>query len=204
MTCQRCGASVGDGAVFCSKCGLNVTLGAVATVTPPDFAGAPLAPPTPPTDVLARLGAALAPRYAVQRQIGRGGMATVYLAHDAVEDRDVAIKVLHPELAATLGGDRFQREIRVATQLQHPHILGMHDSGVADGLLYYVMPFVTGESLRDLIDREGQLAIEDAVRIAREVAEALGYAHAQGFIHRDIKPENILLQDGRALVADFG
>ncbi len=204
MICQRCSAPIGDGSVFCSKCGLNLTVGAVATVTPPDIGVTPTAPPVPPGEILRRLAAALAPRYDVQRQIGRGGMATVFLARDTVEGCDVAIKVLHPELAATIGGDRFQREIRVATQLQHPHILGMRDSGVADGLMYYVMPFVAGESLRDLLEREGQLSIDEAVRITREVAAALAYAHAQGFIHRDIKPENILLQDGRALVADFG
>ena len=131
-------------------------------------------------------------------------MATVYLANDVKHDREVAIKVLHPELAASLGAERFEREIRLAAKLQHPHILGLHDSGVAGDLLYYVMPFVKGESLRDRLDREGMLPVEDAVAIALEVNDALGYAHAQGVVHRDIKPENILLSGGHALVADFG
>ncbi len=131
-------------------------------------------------------------------------MATVFLARDVRHDREVAIKVLHPDLAATIGGDRFEREIRLAAKLQHPHILGMYDSGVADGLLYYVMPFVQGESLRDRLEREGQLPIDDALQITLEVADALGYAHQQDIVHRDIKPENILLANGHALVADFG
>jgi len=131
-------------------------------------------------------------------------MATVYLAEDLKHQRKVAVKVLRPELAAVLGGDRFLQEIRVTANLQHPHILPLHDSGIADGFLYYVMPFVDGESLRDRLSREKQLPITDALRIAREVADALGHAHAQGVIHRDIKPENILLQGGHALVADFG
>ena len=131
-------------------------------------------------------------------------MAAVYLAQDVKHDREVAIKVLHPELAATLGGERFEREIKLAAKLQHPHILGMFDSGVAGDLLYYVMPFVKGESLRDRIDREGMLPVDDAIAIALEVNDALGYAHAQNVIHRDIKPENVLLSGGHALVADFG
>ena len=131
-------------------------------------------------------------------------MATVYLAHDIKHDRDVAIKVLHPDLSAALGADRFLSEIRTTARLQHPHILPLLDSGDADGLLYYVMPLVTGETLRARLERERQLPIVDAVRIAREVASALDYAHRQGVIHRDIKPENILLHDGSALVADFG
>lgn len=131
-------------------------------------------------------------------------MAAVFLAMDVKHEREVAIKVLHPELAASLGADRFEREIRLAGKLQHPHILGMYDSGVAGDLLYYVMPFVNGESLRDRINREGMLPVEDAVAIALEVNDALGYAHAQGVVHRDIKPENILLSGGHALVADFG
>ena len=151
-----------------------------------------------------RLQAALRDTYAVERELGRGGMATVFLAHDRKHDRAVAIKVLHPELAATIGADRFEREIRLAAKLQHPHILGLYDSGVAEGLLYYVMPFVQGESLRDRLDREGQLPIDDAVQIALEVADALGAAHQQQIIHRDIKPENVLLSGGHALVADFG
>ena len=131
-------------------------------------------------------------------------MATVYLAEDLKHGRRVAIKVLHPELSAVLGGERFLGEIKVTANLQHPHILGLIDSGEADGLLYYVMPYVTGESLRARLQREQQLPVEDALRIAREVASALDYAHRQGVVHRDIKPENILLQDGAALVADFG
>ncbi|HEY9228241.1 MAG TPA: protein kinase [Gemmatimonadaceae bacterium] len=166
--------------------------------------GAPLDEEPPTTDVLPRLKTALAGQYEVERELGRGGMAAVYLAHDVKHDRQVAIKVLHPELAATLGGERFEREIRLAAKLQHPHILGMHDSGVAGDLLYYVMPFVKGESLRDRIDREGMLPIDDAIAITLEVNDALGYAHAQGVIHRDIKPENVLLSGGHALVADFG
>ena len=131
-------------------------------------------------------------------------MATVYLAHDLKHDRDVAIKVLHPELGAALGGERFLTEIRTTARLQHPHILPLLDSGDADGLLYYVMPLVTGETLRSRLERDKQLPIDDAVLIAREVADALGYAHSLGVIHRDIKPENVLLQNGHALVADFG
>jgi len=155
-------------------------------------------------DILGKLNAALAGRYELTRELGRGGMATVYLATDVKHDREVAIKVLLPELSATIGGDRFEREIRLAAKLQHPHILGMFDSGAADGLLYYVMPFVKGESLRDRIDREGMLPIEDALQITLEVNDALGHAHSQGVVHRDIKPENILLSNGHALLADFG
>jgi TolB-like protein/tRNA A-37 threonylcarbamoyl transferase component Bud32 len=132
-------------------------------------------------------------------------MATVYLAHDLRKDREVAIKVLNPDLSATIGADRFEREIKIASRLQHPHILGCYESGSADGLLFYVMPFVKGESVRDRLNREGQLPVADAVRIIRDVADALGYAHAQDVVHRDVKPENILLlENGHALVADFG
>src|SRR5687767_10429104 len=131
-------------------------------------------------------------------------MATVYLAQDGKHDRTVALKVLHPDLAASLGPDRFLREIKLAARLNHPHILPLHDSGDADGLLFYVMPYVEGESLRDRLNRERQLAVGDAVRITCEVGSALDYAHRHGVIHRDIKPENVLLHDGRALVADFG
>ncbi|HEY3934390.1 MAG TPA: protein kinase [Gemmatimonadales bacterium] len=151
-----------------------------------------------------RLASALADRYRVDRELGQGGMATVYLAHDIKHDRDVAIKVLHADLGAVLGADRFLSEIRTTARLQHPHILPLLDSGDADGLLYYVMPLVTGETLRARLDRERQLPIADAITIAREVADALGYAHGLGVIHRDIKPENVLLQGGHALVADFG
>ena len=131
-------------------------------------------------------------------------MATVFLARDVKHDREVAIKVLHPELSASIGADRFEREIKLAAKLQHPHILGMYDSGNADGLLYYVMPFVRGEALRDKLDREGMLPVDDALRITLEVCSALNYAHEQGIIHRDIKPENILLSGEHSLIADFG
>jgi serine/threonine-protein kinase len=165
--------------------------------------------------MMSRLAAAFQDRYRLEREIGSGGMATVYLAQDLRHDRKVAIKVLHPELAAAIGAERFLAEIKVTANLQHPHILPLHDSGMLhtsarDGLegpstiLYYVMPFVQGESLRDRLKRERQLPIGDAVAIARDVAAALDYAHRQGVIHRDIKPENILLHEGRPLVADFG
>ena len=156
------------------------------------------------TWVLVRLADAISRSYRLERELGAGGMATVYLAHDLKHERDVAIKVLHPDLGAALGSERFLTEIRTTARLQHPHILPLLDSGDADGLLYYVMPLVTGETLRARLERERQLPIADAVRIAREVASALDYAHRQGVIHRDIKPENILLHDGSALVADFG
>ncbi len=147
---------------------------------------------------------ALSGRYAIERELGSGGMATVYLARDERHDRHVAIKVLHEDLGATLGPERFLAEIKTTARLQHPHILPLLDSGAAGGLLYYVMPFVEGETLRARLMRDTQLPIEDAVRIAREVADALGHAHGHGIVHRDIKPENILLQGGHALVADFG
>jgi serine/threonine-protein kinase len=156
------------------------------------------------TDALSRLTTALTDRYTIERELGAGGMATVYLAHDVRHDRPVALKMLRPELAAILGGERFLKEIRLTANLQHPHILGLHDSGEVDGLIYYVMPYVEGESLRQRLEREHQLPIEDALRIATEIAGALDYAHRHGVIHRDIKPENILLHDGSALVADFG
>ncbi|MGH7583058.1 MAG: protein kinase domain-containing protein [Gemmatimonadales bacterium] len=148
--------------------------------------------------------AALADRYTIERELGAGGMATVYLARDVKHDRQVAVKVLRPELAAVIGAERFLAEIRTTANLQHPHILALHDSGNADGFLFYVMPYIDGVSLRDRISREHQLPIADAVRIAAEVADALQYAHDHGVIHRDIKPENILLHGGHALVADFG
>jgi len=156
------------------------------------------------TDLLTHVQAALAGRYAIERELGRGGMATVYLAQDLKHRRPVAIKVLAPELAAALGRERFLREIETAARLSHPHILPLHDSGEADGLLYYVMPYVAGESLRDRLNREKQLPIEDAVTIAGAVANALSYAHSHDVVHRDVKPENILLSDGEAIVADFG
>ncbi len=155
-----------------------------------------------------RLAAGLDDRYRLERELGRGGMATVWLANDLKHHRQVAIKVLHPELSAAIGSERFLAEIRTTAGLQHPHILGLIDSGVVDGpagqLLYYVMPFVNGETLRARLLREKQLSVPDAVRLAREVASALDYAHRQNVLHRDIKPENILLQDGQALVSDFG
>jgi len=157
------------------------------------------------TDPLADLRAGLRDRYAIERELGRGGMAVVYLAHDLRHDRPVALKVLHPELAAALGPERFQREIRFAARLQHPHILTVLDSGEAAGRLWFTMPFVEGESLRDRIRRERQLPLDVALQIGREAARALDYAHQHGIVHRDIKPENILLtSDGTTLVADFG
>jgi serine/threonine protein kinase len=151
-----------------------------------------------------RLAAALADRYRVERELGQGGMATVYLAEDLKHHRRVALKVLRPELAATLGADRFFQEIEVAAKLQHPHILPLHDSGEAGGFLYYVMPFVDGESLRGRLARGGELPIHDAVRILAEVADALAYAHGHSVVHRDIKPDNVLLSGRHALVTDFG
>ena len=150
------------------------------------------------------LSAALADRYAIQRELGQGGMATVYLAHDKRHDRKVALKVLRPELSAILGADRFLAEIKTTANLQHPHILSLFDSGEANGLVFYVMPYVEGESLRDKLSREKQLPVDEALRIAREVADALQYAHQHGIVHRDIKPEDILLHGGHARVADFG
>jgi eukaryotic-like serine/threonine-protein kinase len=159
---------------------------------------------TSTADPLDTLRSALADRYAIERELGAGGMATVYLAEDVKHHRKVAIKVLHAELSAILGPERFLKEIELTASLQHPHILPLFDSGSADGLLYYVMPYVDGETLRTRLAREKQLSVGDAVRIACEAADALEYAHGRGVVHRDIKPENILLQNGHALVADFG
>jgi serine/threonine-protein kinase len=170
------------------------------------------------SDVFERLRSALSDRYRIERELGSGGMATVYLAEDLKLDRKVALKVLKPELAAALGLQRFLREIKLTAQLQHPHILPLFDSGQAvvpplreaergtggEAFLYYVMPYVEGESLRDRLNREKQLPVDDALQIAREVADALGSAHKHDVIHRDIKPENILLEEGHAVVADFG
>jgi serine/threonine-protein kinase len=156
------------------------------------------------SDPVTRLNAALEGRYRIERELGEGGMATVYLAHDLKHERKVALKVLKPELAAVVGAERFLAEIKTTANLQHPHILPLFDSGAADGFLFYVMPYVEGESLRDKLDRETQLPVAEAVRLATDVAEALHAAHQQGVIHRDIKPANILLSNGRPLVADFG
>jgi eukaryotic-like serine/threonine-protein kinase len=156
------------------------------------------------SDPVEALRAGLQDRYAFERELGRGGMATVWLARDLRHDRPVALKVLHPDLAATLGPERFLREIRLAARLQHPHILSVYDSGETAGRLWFTMPYVEGESLRDRIRRERQLPVADAVRLTREAALALDFAHRRGAVHRDIKPENILLVDGQALVADFG
>ncbi|HSB54099.1 MAG TPA: serine/threonine-protein kinase, partial [Gemmatimonadales bacterium] len=168
-----------------------------------------------PSDPLKRLGTALAGRYTVERELGQGGMATVYLADDPKHHRKVAIKVLRPEVGALLGADRFTREIRIAAGLNHPHILPLFDSGEVlvehperseeqERLLFYVMPYVRGGSLRQRLSREGRLAINEAVALIRQVAAALDHAHSHGLIHRDIKPENILLHEGEAMVTDFG
>ena len=146
----------------------------------------------------------LADRYTIERELGRGGMATVWLAEERKHGRKVAIKVMRPEFAASLNADRFLREIGIAARLSHPHIVPLIDSGEVDGLPYYVSPFVPGGSLRDRLEREGRLAIKDALRIAQEVGAGLDYAHREGFVHRDVKPENILFADGHALLADFG
>jgi serine/threonine-protein kinase len=151
-----------------------------------------------------QLNTALAGRYSVERLIGEGGMATVYLARDVRHQRRVALKVLKPDLGAIVGVDRFLSEIQVTANLQHPNLLPLFDSGAADSLLFYVMPYVEGESLRARLDREKQLPVDEAVRIATAVASALDYAHRHGVIHRDLKPENILLHEGQPLVADFG
>jgi serine/threonine protein kinase len=153
---------------------------------------------------LETLTAALADRYAIEREIGAGGMATVYLARDLKHERRVALKVLKPELGAVLGVERFLSEIKVTANLQHPNLLPLFDSGEANGLLFYVMPFVEGETLRARLEREKQLPVDEAVRFAVAIAGALEYAHQQGVYHRDLKPENILLQAGQPVVADFG
>ena len=155
-------------------------------------------------DPITRLNAALEGRYAIERELGEGGMATVYLADDLKHERRVALKVLKPELAAVVGAERFLAEIKTTANLTHPHILPLFDSAEADGFLFYVMPYVEGETLRDRIDREKQLPVDDAVALASKVAGALQHAHEHGVIHRDIKPGNILIQDGEPVVADFG
>ncbi len=154
--------------------------------------------------MLDRLEKALSDKYDIARELGRGGMATVYLAQDKKHDRAVALKVLHPELSSSLGPDRFLREIKVAARLNHPHILPLHDSGEANGFLYYVMPYVEGESLRSRLNRTGKLPLDEALYLARGIAGALDYAHRQRVVHRDIKPENIMLHEGEAMVMDFG
>src|SRR5687768_7237996 len=159
---------------------------------------------TQPALPLERLRGALSQTYTIDRELGRGGMATVYLAQDCKHERLVALKVLHPDLAASLGPDRFLREIKTAARLNHPHILALHDSGEADGFLYYVMPYVEGESLRERLDREQLLPVDEAVHHARSIASALDFAHRQNIVHRDIKPENVMLYEGEAMVMDFG
>jgi serine/threonine-protein kinase len=187
--CPSCQTPIPGDARVCPSCGAISLPGARGTLG----------------DVVAeRLRASLGHRYRVEREVGEGGMAVVYLARDLRHDRPVALKVLRPELSAFLGAERFLREIHIAAQLNHPHILTLHDSGEADGLLYYVMPFVEGESLRQRLGRLGPLSINDAVTIAGEVADGLAYAHDLGVVHRDIKPENILLGHGHATIADFG
>jgi len=188
-TCTDCHTPVPDDAAFCPTCGA----------------------PTPThlreevgEDFEPRLKAALDDRYRIERELGRGGMAVVYLAHDVRHERQVAVKVLRPELAASVGSDRFLREIKLAAKLTHQNVLAVYDSGEADGFLYYVMPYVDGESLRHKLNRERQMAIGETLRLTGEIAEGLEYAHEQGVIHRDIKPENILLLRGHALIADFG
>ncbi len=156
------------------------------------------------TELIDRIRSALADRYAIEREVGRGGMATVFLAQDLRHHRPVAVKVLHPHLAVSLGPERFLREIQIAARLQHPHIVPLYDSGQASELLYYVMPYVEGESLRQRLERERQLPLEDALQVARAVAAALDYAHRHQIVHRDIKPENVMLHDGEAVVTDFG
>jgi len=151
-----------------------------------------------------RLPSALGDSYTIDRELGRGGMATVYLAQDLRHDRLVALKVLHPEIAEAVGAERFLREIRTAARLNHPHILPLFDSGAAEGFLYYVMPYVEGESLRQTLERLGQIPVEDAIGYVQEMASALDYSHRQGVVHRDVKPENVMLHEGIAMLMDFG
>ncbi len=187
--CTSCDTPVPGDAAFCPACGIATPTGV----------------PKEPADGIERqLAAALADRYRIERELGRGGMAVVFLARDLKHDRPVAVKVMRPELAASIGSDRFLREIEIAAKLNHPHILMLIDSGEADGFLYYVMPYVEGETLRERIVREGQLPLDEALQVTRDVAAALSYAHSQGVVHRDIKPENVLLSTGEAVVADFG
>ena len=193
-SCSACKTPLPIEAHFCLNCG---------TPTPTEPGVPPRTMPTGAVEV-SRVRTALASRYRIDHVLGEGGMATVYLAEDLKHHRKVAVKVMRPELAETLGAERFLREVEIAARLSHPHILPVYDSGSADGILYYVMPLVEGESLPARLAREKQLPVGEAVRLAREVAEALAYAHQHGFVHRDIKPANILLSGGHALVADFG
>jgi tetratricopeptide (TPR) repeat protein/TolB-like protein len=187
--CPSCATPVPLDAITCPSCG--------ALSLPGPGEGAV-------EGIARRLGQALGRRYRLEREVGRGGMAVVFLAHDLRHDRPVALKVLLPELSRYLGLERFLREIHIAAQLNHPHILALHDSGEADGLLFYVMPYLEGDSLRRRLARAGPLPVDEAVRIAGEVADGLEYAHRHGVVHRDIKPENILLAEGHAVIADFG
>jgi tRNA A-37 threonylcarbamoyl transferase component Bud32 len=193
-TCPTCHTPLPEEARFCLRCGAS---------TPPER-GAPARTVVTAASEMAKVQAALAGRYRVEQVLGEGGMATVYLAEDIKHRRKVAVKVMHRELAATLGADRFLREIEIAAQLNHPHILPVHDSGEAGGFLFYVMPYVEGESLRERLTNHGELPVHDAVRLLVEVTDALAYAHAHGVVHRDIKPENIMLSGRHALVMDFG
>jgi serine/threonine-protein kinase len=193
-TCPSCTTPLPAQAHFCLNCG---------TPTPTEPGVPARTAPTGAFEV-SKVRKALADRYKILRVLGEGGMATVYLAEDLKHKREVAVKVMRPELSETLGADRFLREVEIAAKLSHPNILPVYDSGAADGVLYYVMPVVEGESLPARIKREKQLPVEEALRLAREVAEAMAYAHARGFVHRDIKPANILISAGHALVADFG
>jgi TolB-like protein/tRNA A-37 threonylcarbamoyl transferase component Bud32 len=193
-SCPACHTPLPEEARFCLQCGAS---------TPTDSVAASRALAAGAVDV-AKVRGALADRYAIERVLGQGGMATVYLAEDLKHHRKVAVKVMRPEFAATLGSERFLREIEIAAKLSHPHILPVHDSGEADGLLYYVMPWIDGESLRERLLQQGALPVDQALRLAREVAEALEHAHQRGIVHRDVKPANILLGGGHALVGDFG
>src|SRR5688500_7416518 len=192
----------------CPVGGATVASSAAPGVAPPRrsqrFFDVPDMPEQERQDISAELEAGLTHRYGAERKLGHGGMATVYLARDLRHGRHVALTVVQPAVGAAVSTERFLREIRLTAQLMHPHILPLHDSGEVQGLLYYVMPFVDGESLRERLTREGRLPPEAVGRIMREVASALDYAHRQGVIHRDIKPENVLLADGHAVVADFG
>ncbi len=159
---------------------------------------------TDSSSAVSRLSAALADRYVIERELGAGGMATVYLARDVKHDREVALKVLRPELAAVLGAERFLNEVRNTARKDHPHIVTLIDSGESDGFLWYVLPYIRGESLRAKLERERQLGLEEALTITRQIANALDFAHQRGVIHRDLKPENMLLHEGEAMLADFG